>query len=111
MEWRETFEEARESRDYWHSRARSLPRRRLAARREAAEYARRWDERLDAAARNALVTQPGPAIRALVDVRLARLHRRVRKAATLGLGAVFALGAASAVALDAAWHVLHALLG
>src|SRR4051794_15690292 len=105
------FEETRESRDYWHARARSLPRYRVIARREARELAQRWDGRLDAAARRALLTAPRPALRALIDIRRARVGRRMRRATTFGLGAVFALGAAAALALDAAWHVLRMLLG
>lgn len=102
--------EAREARDYWHARARSLPRRRLVARREAIAMARRWDARLDAAARRALLTAPGPALRALVDVRRARLARGLRRAATLGMGAMFAAGATAALALDAAWHLIASLV-
>ena len=105
------LEEARESRDYWHARARTLPRRRRAARREVIELAHRWDRRLDEAARHALLTAPGPALRAHVDVRRTRLRRKLRRAATLGLGGMLTLGATAAVALDVAAHALRALLG
>lgn len=103
------LEEAREARDYWHARARSLPRRRFAARREAIELAHRSDRRLEAAARQALLTAPRPALRALLDVRRARLARGVRRAATLGLGAVFAAAAAGVLAVEALWHALQSL--
>jgi hypothetical protein len=105
------LEDVRESRDYWHARARTLPRRKRAARREAIELARRWDRRLDEAARRALLTEPRTALRALLDVRRARLARRLRRAAGFGVGAVFALGATAGLALDIAWHSLRALLG
>jgi hypothetical protein len=101
-----TLEEAREARDYWHARARSLPRRRHVARREARTLARRWELRLDAAARREFLTAPGPALRALIDVRRARVARGLRRAATLGLGAMFAVGAAAGLAADVAWHLL-----
>jgi hypothetical protein len=103
--------DARESRDYWHARARALPRHRMAARREARELARRWDERLDAAARRELLLSPAAAIRALIDVRIARLTRGARRVALIGVGAVFAAGAMAGLALDVAWHALRALLG
>jgi hypothetical protein len=105
------LQDVRESRDYWHARASSLPRRKRAARREAIELAQRWDRRLDEAARRALLTEPRPALRALVDVRRARLARRARRVATFGVGAVFALGATAGLALDVAWHALRLLLG
>jgi hypothetical protein len=101
-----TLEEAREARDYWHARARTLPRRRPAARREARMLARRWEQRLDAAARRELLTAPVPALRAMVDVRRARAARGLRRAATLGLGAMFAGGAVVGLAADAAWHLV-----
>jgi hypothetical protein len=101
-----TLEEAREARDYWHARAHDLPRRRAAARREARTLARRWELRLDQAARRELLRSPGPALRALVDVRRARVARGLRRAATLGLGAMFAGGAAVGLAADTAWHLL-----
>jgi hypothetical protein len=103
------FEDAREARDYWHARARSLPRRRIAARREAFAMARRWDRRLEEQARRALFIAPLPALRALVDVRRARAARGLRRVATLGLGAVFAAGVAAALAAEALWHVLRSL--
>jgi hypothetical protein len=101
-----TLEEAREAREYWHARARNLPRRRAAARREARTLARRWDSRLDVAARRALLVTPGPALRALFDVRRARVARGLRRGATLGVGAMFAVGAAAGLAADAAWHLI-----
>jgi hypothetical protein len=100
------LEEAREARDYWHARARSLPRRRVGARREALDLAHRWDRRLEEAARHALLTAPRPALRALVDIRRARFSRGLRRVATLGLGAVFAAGVAAALLAEALWHVL-----
>jgi hypothetical protein len=103
------LEEAREAREYWYARARSLPRRRFAARREAIELAHRWDRRLETAARQALLTDPRPALRALFDIRRARLARGLRRAATLGLGAVFAAAAAGALAVEALWHALQSL--
>jgi hypothetical protein len=98
--------EAREARDYWHSRARTLPRRRFAARREAIAMARRWDERLDAAARQALLSAPLPALRALLDVRRARMGRGLRRAAFSGLAAVAFVAALAGVAADVAWRLL-----
>jgi hypothetical protein len=104
------LDEAREAREYWHARARSLPRRKRAARREAAEMARRCDGRLDQAARRALFVAPLPALRALVDVRRGRVRRGLRRVVAVGLAGVFAVGAAAGLAAEAAWHILRSLV-
>jgi hypothetical protein len=98
--------EAREARDYWHTRARALPRRRLAARREAVEMARRSDAHLEEAARRALLAAPGPALGALLDIRRTRLGRGLRRAAYTGLAALAATAALAGVAADLAWRLL-----
>ena len=98
--------EAREARDYWHRRVRTLPRRRFAARREAVEMARRWDDRLDEAARHALLSAPGPALRALLDIRRGRLGRGLRRVALAGVAAVAVTAVLAGVAADVAWHLL-----
>jgi hypothetical protein len=101
------LEDAREARDYWHARARALPRRRIAARREAVGMARRCDGRLEEAARRSLLIAPLPAFRALVDVRRARAARGLRRVATLGIGAVFAAGVAAVLAAEALWAAVR----
>jgi hypothetical protein len=100
--------DARDARDYWQTRARTLPRRRIRARREALETARRCERRLDDAARRALLVTPGPALRALVDVRRARLGRGLRRAAVAGLAAMAAAGAVAGVAANLLWDALAA---
>src|SRR4051794_36628914 len=93
------LEEAGEAPETWHARAPTPPPRPAPARREARLLARRWEQRLDDAARGALLVAPATALRALIEVRRARVARGLRRAATLGIGAMFAAGAVAALAV------------
>ena len=97
------LDEALETRRYWHARVRSLPWHRRAERREAAELAARWDDRVRTAARRELIVAPAPAVRALLELRRARFGRAARRVAVAGVAGVLALGAAAGVAADAVW--------
>jgi hypothetical protein len=104
------LEDARAARAYWMRRARTLPWYRLRERREAAELARRWESRVDRAARDALLFAPRAALGAVVEVRRDRARRLVHRTARVGVIAVGATAVAAGVAADAAWHLLTALV-
>jgi hypothetical protein len=104
------LDDARAARAYWMQRARTLPWYRLRERREAAELARRWESRVDRAARDTLLLSPRDALGALLEVRRDRARRLVHRTARVGVVAVGATAVAAGVAADAAWHLLTALV-
>jgi hypothetical protein len=107
---RADLDDARAARAYWAQRSRALPWYRHRQRREAAELARRWDARVDRAAREALLLSPRDAVGAMLEVRRERARRLVHRTARVGVMALGATAVAAGVAADAAWHLLGALL-
>ena len=91
-------------------RARTLPWYRLRERREAVELARRWEARVDRAARDTLLIAPLDSLRAFLEVRRDRGRHLVHRTARVGVVAVGAAAVAAGVAADAAWHLLTALV-
>jgi hypothetical protein len=104
------LDDARAARAYWAQRARTLPWYRRRERREASELARRWEARVDRAAREALLLAPRDAVRAVLEVRRDRARRLVHRTARMGAVAVGATAVAAGVAADAAWHLIGALV-
>jgi hypothetical protein len=103
------LDDARAAHAYWTRRARALPWYRLRERREAVELARRWESRVDRAARDTLLLSPREALGALLEVRRDRARRFVHRTARVGVVAVGATAVAAGVAAEAAWHLLTAL--
>ncbi len=103
--------EAREALSYWDARHRSLPRRRLAARREARAMALRWEARVREAELAAWGSGPMAMLRRWVLRPRPTLARRVDRALTVVLVLAVAATLVGAAALLAAAAALQALLG
>jgi hypothetical protein len=105
---RESLDDAREALAYWEHRARSLPHHQVRRRREARELARRWQQRVAAAEREAYGRGLAGALLLLAAERRLpeptrqagrRLARRTAQAATLAAVFVLAVVVATAVAV------------
>lgn len=95
-----------ESLRYWRERRKRLPWYRVAARREAAQMAMRWERRVGAA----LLAQRGVPFAARVSAGLLVVHGRARRwirRATIALTATLVIGLALAVTAIAS--LLHSL--